>query len=193
FLVYEDQRLGIHAKAQAGRFRPVLEHVAEVAAAARAQDLGAAHAVAAVLRVDDILGADGLEEARPAGARLELRAGGEERQGAAHAGVDAVALVVEEQPAERRLGALAARHLVLLLRELAFPLGVAFLDLGALDRADQLAFRVVDADFHASLLTRFASTPIASFTTSTRSPSFSAGSVGPSQPNQMMSSGHTVT
>jgi hypothetical protein len=40
--------------------------------------------------------------------------------------------------------------------------------------------------------TRLASTPIASFTTSTRSPGFSAGSVGPSQPNQMTSFGCRV-
>lgn len=43
-----------------------------------------------------------------------------------------------------------------------------------------------------SATTRLASTPIASFVTSTRSPGFSAGSVGPSQPNQMTSFGCSV-
>jgi glutathione S-transferase len=41
-------------------------------------------------------------------------------------------------------------------------------------------------------LTRFESTPIASFATSTRSPASSAGSVGPSQPNQTTSPGWSV-
>lgn len=40
--------------------------------------------------------------------------------------------------------------------------------------------------------TRLASTPIASFATSTTSPGLSAGSVGPSQPNQMTSFGWSV-
>src|SRR5947208_3635043 len=65
----------VDAVAEPGRVRPVLEDVAQMAAAARAQHLGADHAVAHVA-----LGLDGLVarrrvEARPARARLELRVG----------------------------------------------------------------------------------------------------------------------
>src|SRR5215831_17734948 len=58
-VVDEDQGLGVHAVTQARGLRPVLEHVAEVAAASDAQDLGAPHAVAAVHLGDNVLGADG--------------------------------------------------------------------------------------------------------------------------------------
>ena len=46
---FEVQRAGVDAVAQAGRVRAVVEHVTEMAAAALAHDLGAAHAEAAVL------------------------------------------------------------------------------------------------------------------------------------------------
>ena len=46
--------------------------------------------------------------------------------------------------------------------------------------------------FHAVRATRFASTPICSFITSTRSPDCSAGTVAPSQPNQITSPGCKV-
>ena len=54
----------------------------------------------------DVVGIERLEEARPAGARLELRVRLEQRQTAQPARVDAGLLVVEEQAAERALGAL---------------------------------------------------------------------------------------
>lgn len=56
---------------------------------------------------------------------------------------------------------------------------------GAMKRADAPRRRY-------SATTRLDSTPIASLTTSTRSPGLSAGSVGPSQPNQITSFGCSV-
>src|SRR5258706_5727184 len=146
--VDEDQRIRIDAEPQTRGTRAVVEHVAEMRRAAGAEDLGAPHPVAAVLPGDDVLGRDGLEEARPAGARVEFGLGGKKRKRAAHAGVDPVAFVVEEQAAESRFGALAARDLVLAGRQLALPFGVGLHDRRALHRPDQLASLVVDADFH---------------------------------------------
>ena len=53
----ELQRQPVHAIAKAGRLRPVVEDVAEVPAAARAQDFGALHQQAAVGARDDGIGA----------------------------------------------------------------------------------------------------------------------------------------
>ena len=59
--------------------RTVVEDVAEVRVAARAAHLGADHPVRAVLDQFDGVRRDGLGEARPAGARVVLRAAIEER------------------------------------------------------------------------------------------------------------------
>src|SRR5438270_559167 len=69
----------VDAIAKAGRLRPVVEDVAEMAAAAAAVHLGAQHAVGAVLGLADIA-FDGLIEARPSGAAFEFGFGGKQRQ-----------------------------------------------------------------------------------------------------------------
>src|SRR5712672_3213173 len=72
----EDQRKSVHAVAQAGRLRPVVEDVTEMAAAAAAVNFGAQHPKGAVLGLaDGVL--ERLIEARPAGAAFEFRLGGE--------------------------------------------------------------------------------------------------------------------
>src|SRR5690606_20324118 len=76
----EPERDRIQAMAFAGRRRAVGEYVAQVAAAASADFLGTQHAVAAVAHVAYVVGRVGCEEARPAGARIELGAGAELRQ-----------------------------------------------------------------------------------------------------------------
>src|SRR5829696_31053 len=58
----------IHAVALARGRRPVGKHMAEVALAAGAADLGADHAVAGVPHEGDMGAVDRIEEARPAGA-----------------------------------------------------------------------------------------------------------------------------
>src|SRR5689334_16037926 len=124
----EHQREAVHAIAQAGRLRAVVEDVAEMAAAAAAMHLGAQHAEGTVLG-----GADGvferLVEARPAGPAFELGIGGEQRQVATGAGEDALAMLLEERAGAGALGALLAQDLVLLRRQLRAPLGVGLLDL----------------------------------------------------------------
>src|SRR5690606_28659174 len=85
--------------------RAVREHVAEVAAAARAHLLGADHAVAGVRHVPQVGRVEWRGETGPACARVELGAGAEQRQPAEAADVGALAPVVEEHAAERRFGA----------------------------------------------------------------------------------------
>src|SRR5512144_447468 len=88
----EFQRDAVVAPALTGRRRAVVEQVAVVAAAARAVVLGARIDQEAVgLRLEGAR--DTGEEARPAGARLELHLGGEERQPAARADEHARALL----------------------------------------------------------------------------------------------------
>src|SRR5262249_14129085 len=116
----EDQRKTVHAIAQAGRLRAVVEDVAEVAAAAAAMHFGAGHAEGAVLGgADRIL--QRLVEARPASAALELGVGGEQRQVAAGAGENALAMLLQERARAGALGTLLAQDLVLLRRQLRAP------------------------------------------------------------------------
>src|ERR1700759_26022 len=94
------QRKTVHAVAQAGRLRSVVENVAEMAAAAAAMDLGAQHAEGAVFRLADRI-LQRLVEAGPAGAAFELGVGGEQRQVAAGAGEGALAMLLQERARTR--------------------------------------------------------------------------------------------
>src|SRR4029077_15384214 len=123
------ERAAVEAVAQARRIRAVVEHVPEVTAAAGAADLGAGHSVGGVGEHLYVLGQGRLVEARPAGARLELRVGAEQRSAAPGAVVHAIFLDIPVLAGERALGALLAQHLVLLGRELVTPLGVGLLAL----------------------------------------------------------------
>src|SRR3989442_15265561 len=64
---------------------------------------------------------DGGEEARPAGAGLELHLGGEERQAAAGAGEDPRALLVVQRAGARALGAFLAHDVEGLGGQLLLP------------------------------------------------------------------------
>ena len=101
---------------------------------------------------DDIFRRDRLEETGPAGAGIEFRVGGEEGQVAADAVVDAVLVVVVKGAAKGRLGAFAARDLVLVGGELLAPLGVRLHDLGHFDGIGQFAARSHEPDFHQARL-----------------------------------------
>jgi hypothetical protein len=91
-----------------------LEHVAQVAAAARAHDLGALHAEGAVAPAQDGPG-HGVEEGRPAAAAAELVRGAVEGRVAPGAGVGALrGEVLVEGARVRRLGALLAEDAELL-------------------------------------------------------------------------------
>src|SRR5690348_5132426 len=116
----------VEAIAQAGRFGPVLEDMAEMGVAAAAQHLDPPHEQAAVVLGGDAVLGHRRPEARPAGAGIELGVGAEELLAAAHAGIGAGRLGVPIGAAEGALGALLARDAVLLGCELGAPLGVAF-------------------------------------------------------------------
>src|SRR5712664_2391524 len=124
----EYQRKAVHAVAQAGRLRPIVENVTEMAAAAAAVDFGPQHPEGAVFGLADGV-VERLIETRPAGAALEFRLRGEQRQVAAGAGEDALAMLLEQRARTRALGALLTQDLVLLRRQLRAPLRIGLFDL----------------------------------------------------------------
>src|SRR6476659_7113342 len=81
----EFQRDAVHAVAEPGGWRAVVEHVAEMAAAAAAMDLITHHAES-VLGVGQHRALDGLVEAWPTGAAIELGLRIEQRQVASRTG-----------------------------------------------------------------------------------------------------------
>src|SRR5690606_33537531 len=86
------------------------------------------HAVAVVDLLRDGMLVDRRVERGPARARVVLRLRAEERTPAADAVIGPLRLLVPVTAGEGPLGRGAARHLVLLLRELLAPLRVALLD-----------------------------------------------------------------
>src|SRR5688572_16319625 len=115
------ERQAVHAVSFAGRARPIREYVAQVAAATRAVHLDAGHPVAAIGRGAHRV-AQGRPETRPAGAALEFRRCVEERPAAPGAVERALALFMVQRARSARLGAVLAKHLVLLGRERGAPL-----------------------------------------------------------------------
>src|SRR4051794_36265626 len=71
---------------------------------------------------------DRREEARPSRSRIELGLGAEQRLAAAHAAVEAVIPGVPVRTGEGAFGAVLARHVILLRRQLAAPFGIRLLD-----------------------------------------------------------------
>src|SRR3977135_3324809 len=124
----EDQRKAVHAVAQAGRLRPIVKDVTEMAAAAAAVNFGPQHPKGAVLGLaDGVL--ERLIKTRPAGAALEFRLRGEQRQVAAGAGENALAMLLEQPTRSRTLGAFLAQDFVLLRRQLRAPFGIGLFNL----------------------------------------------------------------
>src|SRR5436190_23213681 len=91
-------------------------------AAARADDLGPAHAVASVRAQLDLVGTLRLGEARPSRAGFELGVRAEQLVATGSAAVDPVFLRIGVLATEGRLRSLAAKDLVLLGSELLAPL-----------------------------------------------------------------------
>src|SRR5262245_5252026 len=81
------QRRGVDAVAQAGRAGAVVEDMAEMAVAFRAQHFGADHAVTDIPLLVDMAFDRGLGKARPATAGVELGVGLEQGLAAASAGI----------------------------------------------------------------------------------------------------------
>src|SRR6185312_1641431 len=123
----EFERGAVHAVAHARGLGAVGEDVAEVAAAARAVDLGSLHQVGVVFARRHRSG-DRLEEARPTRAALELRLRFIERLAAACAAEYARAVLVVEDTGAGTLGAVAPKHAVLLRGQPGAPFFVGLLD-----------------------------------------------------------------
>src|SRR5487761_1151363 len=115
----------VDAVALSGGPGPVVEDVAEVAAAAPADDLGADHPMAGIGAQLHRLQVGGLVEARPAGARVELGVRSEELRAAAGAVVRARLMALPVPSAERRLGAPLAEDGVPPGAEPLPPFGIA--------------------------------------------------------------------
>ncbi len=92
------------------RRRAILEHMAKMARATLAADLDPPHAVAAILDMADMVSVEGLGEAGPARAGLELCARSEQRQPAEAAGIDAILLIVQKETAEGSFRAVLQQH-----------------------------------------------------------------------------------
>src|SRR5690349_4141323 len=107
--------------------------MAEMAAAAPAMHLGAGTEPGLVGRSRDRVG-QRLEEAWPAGAAVELGSGIIERQAAAGAGEDALAMLVVERAGKGRLGMRLAQHGELRLGQQLAPLRLGLLDLESAGR-----------------------------------------------------------
>jgi len=125
----EGERGRVDAVAQACGPGAVREDVAEMAAAAGAGDLDAAHTVTQVLVLIDGFGAGGDHEAGPAAARVELGAAHEEQRATCGAVVVAGFVIFSEEASEGALGAFFTQYVILLGREHGLPLGVAADDL----------------------------------------------------------------
>src|ERR1700683_5061318 len=126
-LFHQVQGGGIYAEAKARGLRAVVEDVAQMSFAAAANHFLAGHAVAAVGFRADTVFPSGLPEAGPAGAGMEFRVRSEKRLSAANANVRARRFRIHIRPRERRLCTLPACHLILLRRELPFPVGLCLL------------------------------------------------------------------
>src|SRR5205807_4923493 len=99
-----------------------------MATAAAAVYFGAQHAEHPIFGLAEGV-IERLIEARPAGAALELGLRGEQRQVAAGAGEDALAMLLEQRARTRPFGALLAQDLILLRGQLRAPFGIGLFDL----------------------------------------------------------------
>src|SRR4249919_4334145 len=143
--VREAQGDGIHAIAQTGRRRTIVEDVTKVRIAATAGNRRAFHADQIVTGGDFVYLGDRLPETRPAGAGVELGRGIEQRGVAADAAIDAAIVQVPVFAGERALGAGFAGDVIRARRQLFSPFGFA---LGHFQRlfAAQLLTAVGKAD-----------------------------------------------
>src|SRR2546428_3307024 len=126
--LFELQSGRIDAIPLSGRLGPVRKNMAEVAAAARAEHLGADHPVASVALLLDRIPAGWGVEGRPAAAGIVLRVRLEQGGATPGAVVRARLEDVVVLTAEGRLSALLTKDPVFLRCQLVAPLGVGLLD-----------------------------------------------------------------
>ncbi len=125
----ELHRHRIHAVAQAGGPRAIVENMAQMRIATGADHLGAHGTETGVGLLDYILLGNGLPETGPAGARVELGIRVIQRRGAADAAERAMTVLVIQRPGERTFGARMTRHIVGLGRQQRAPFGIGLDDL----------------------------------------------------------------
>src|SRR4029079_11691814 len=101
---HEPQGKAVHAIAKPGRPWSIVEQVAEMSAAPRAQHLGSLHHQAAVAALHH-RAPQNLPEARPTGSAVELGRRAEQRKRAAGADEGAAAMLFEQRARERPFGA----------------------------------------------------------------------------------------
>src|SRR3989304_3590839 len=118
----------IDAVAKPGRFRAIVEHVAQMGVASRAQRLRPFHEPAGVGHGAHVLRRDRLIEARPSRAGFELGLRPEQVGPAADAPVDPLLVVVPVHPGERPLGPLLPGNLELFGRKDLLPLLLRLID-----------------------------------------------------------------
>src|SRR5271166_1001873 len=106
----------VHAVAQTGRRRPVVEDVTEMGAADRADDFGPPHEEAVVGAGRNASRRDRLPEARPSGAGFKFGLGAEQRISIERANIAAVAMLIPILAGEGSFGSFLPAHLVLLGR-----------------------------------------------------------------------------
>src|SRR4029453_8391573 len=121
----EAQRRRVDAVAQARRRGAVGEHVPEVRVRTLRPYLGARREELRVLTLRDMGLLDRLREAGPAGAGVELVTRAEKRLPRHNVDVEPLLMVVPVLVAERQLGALVLRHLILLRAEPVLQIRVA--------------------------------------------------------------------
>src|ERR1700731_392665 len=118
------ERHAVHAVALSSRLRTVVEHVAEVAAAAAAMNFGSRHEEAAVgLGFDRPV--ERRRKARPAGAAVELGVRRKHRLTATGAVIDPGVILLIEGARSGTFGAVLPQHPVLRRGQLAPPLPLA--------------------------------------------------------------------
>ena len=122
FLLYKFQGRRIHAVAQTGWCRAVLEDVTKMRVALFALHLGSGHSVGAICLSFDILFVDRRPETRPAGAGIKLCVGAEECIAAAHTPVHPLFVVIPIAAGKGPLRSSLAGNLELFWRQLLFPL-----------------------------------------------------------------------
>src|ERR1700733_9533716 len=106
----EFHRRRIHAVAQAGRLRAVVEHMTQMGVAALAGNGRTIHSEGAVAYLRDIDRRDRLPEAGPPGAGIELGVRIVERRVAANAAEQAIGFQIPGRARERCLGIGMPRH-----------------------------------------------------------------------------------
>ena len=133
----KSHRRRIHAVAHARWCRAIIKHVPEMRVCMRRTHFRSPHAKLGIHQIPDVLGQQRTREARPAGARVKLVKGTEQRFAGHDVDVNAGVVVVVKWIAEAALGSATLRDIKLLRSERRFELGLTrFLEVFVIFHAD---------------------------------------------------------